>query len=107
MKNLFKSLRLGLEKVDSGKIYFLNQQNEVYNSWIFEDTAHFSQNTDIFNLTLKENIFLGDVFEDAVLSECASRNGANYIITRNQKDYEKSSVKRLSPAEFVNLVSEK
>ncbi|MCR5126137.1 MAG: PIN domain-containing protein [Treponema sp.] len=48
-----------------------------------------------------------DDFEDAVLSECASRNGADYIITRNKKDYAKSSVNSLSPAEFVDFISEK
>ncbi len=43
-------------------------------------------------------------FEDAVLAECAKRNGADYIITRNSKDYLLSPVPSMSPWAFCELV---
>lgn len=40
-------------------------------------------------------------FEDAVMIETASRLHIDCIITRNQKDYKKSSVPVYSPSEFL------
>lgn len=42
-------------------------------------------------------------YEDAVMSETAARNGVDYIVTRNIKDYKKSKVKVLNPKDFLNL----
>lgn len=42
-------------------------------------------------------------FEDAVMIETARRSGMDCIVTRNQKDYEKSPVTIYSPAEFLRL----
>lgn len=42
-------------------------------------------------------------YEDAVMSETAARNGVDYIVTRNIKDYTKSKVKVLNPKDFLNL----
>ena len=43
-------------------------------------------------------------FEDCVQSECAVRAGANYIVTRNVKDYASSPVKAVTPDDFLNIV---
>lgn len=40
-------------------------------------------------------------FEDAVLIETASRSKVDCIITRNQKDFQKSSVAVYCPSEFI------
>jgi predicted nucleic acid-binding protein len=40
-------------------------------------------------------------FEDAVVSAIAKREKANYIITRNEKDFTNSSVPAISPAQFL------
>lgn len=40
-------------------------------------------------------------FEDAVMIETASRSRVDCIVTRNQKDYQQSSVPVFSPAEFL------
>ncbi|MCD8231811.1 MAG: PIN domain-containing protein [Clostridiales bacterium] len=45
-------------------------------------------------------------FEDAVMIETAYRSGMDCIVTRNQKDYEKSPVTVYSPAEFLRLLEE-
>ena len=45
-------------------------------------------------------------FEDAVMSETAYRIDADYIITRNTKDYNKSKVPAITPAEFLMKVSD-
>ena len=45
-------------------------------------------------------------FEDAVMSETAYRIDADYIITRNTKDYKKSKVPAITPAEFLMKLSD-
>ena len=40
-------------------------------------------------------------YEDAVMSETAHRIGAEYIVTRNMRDYHKSRVPAISPADFL------
>ncbi len=40
-------------------------------------------------------------FEDAVQIASAQADGLDFIITRDVKDYEKSPIKALTPAEFV------
>lgn len=42
-------------------------------------------------------------FEDAVVNAVAFRIGAEYIITRNIKDYEKADIPALSPTDFLKL----
>jgi len=46
-------------------------------------------------------------FEDAVVVAIAQREKADYIITRNTKDYSKSPVPAIAPDEFLSLQSEK
>lgn len=42
-----------------------------------------------------------DDFEDAIQSATASRVGADYIVTRNEKDYISSTVPAISPADLL------
>ncbi len=44
-------------------------------------------------------------FEDAVMAESAARVGIDYIITRNQRDFEKSAVPVCYPTDFLQLVN--
>lgn len=44
-------------------------------------------------------------YEDAVMIETARREGLDCIITRNQKDYEKSPVPVYHPTEFLRLIA--
>ena len=43
-------------------------------------------------------------FEDGVIESMAFRIGANYIITRNTKDYKRSRIPALTPAEYLKMV---
>ena len=43
-------------------------------------------------------------FEDCLQDECAQKIKADYIITRNTKDYEFSKIKAIEPSNFVNNV---
>lgn len=43
-------------------------------------------------------------FEDCVQDECASSVHAQYIITRNKKDFAHSKIPALLPAEFIRLM---
>ena len=45
-----------------------------------------------------------DDFEDAVQYATAQRIKADYIITRNTKDFAASSIKAISPEEFIRAV---
>ena len=42
-------------------------------------------------------------FEDAVVDAVAARNGADYILTRNIRDFAGSSVPAITPAEFLKV----
>lgn len=42
-----------------------------------------------------------DDFEDGIQSATASRIGADYIVTRNEKDYKSSTVPAISPADLL------
>lgn len=43
-------------------------------------------------------------FEDAVQAACAEAAGADYLVTRNKKDFRASPVTALTPAELVALI---
>ena len=43
-------------------------------------------------------------FEDALQEATAEHIGADYIITRNTKDFAASSVPSLTPADFLQLI---
>ena len=57
-------------------------------------------------LSAVENKGFSD-FEDALQEECAVEATADYIVTRNPRDYEKSRVKVIGPDEFVKLIEGK
>ncbi|MBQ3799728.1 MAG: PIN domain-containing protein [Treponema sp.] len=40
-------------------------------------------------------------FEDAVLAECAYRHNADFIVTRNPKDYRYSAIPCIVPLDFI------
>ena len=43
-------------------------------------------------------------YEDAVQSSCAARLRADYIVTRNLKDFENSSIQAILPCEALRIV---
>ena len=43
-------------------------------------------------------------FEDCLQDECAKGIGADYIITRNVKDFEQSKVPAITPEQFLEIV---
>jgi len=50
-----------------------------------------------------DNVDFSDM-EDCLQSECADVFKADYIITRNIKDFEKSSIPPILPADFIKLL---
>lgn len=44
-------------------------------------------------------------YEDALQYACAETVGADYIVTRNIKDYEKADIKAISPEELLKLMA--
>ena len=47
-----------------------------------------------------------DDFEDALVSQCAKKVKAEYIVTRNEKHFTNSAVKAISPQDLLNRVSQ-
>ncbi len=43
-------------------------------------------------------------FEDSVIHESALHAGAQYIITRNIKDFKRSKLPVFEPHEFINMI---
>ena len=43
-------------------------------------------------------------FEDALQHACAKSIGADYIVTRNTKDYENTEIRAISPEELLKLM---
>jgi predicted nucleic acid-binding protein len=43
-------------------------------------------------------------FEDALQSVCAAKFDADYIVTRNVKDYRRSRIKAVTPADFIEKI---
>lgn len=43
-------------------------------------------------------------FEDAVQAACAESAEAEYLVTRNKRDFKKAHLKVVTPAEFVALI---
>ena len=43
-------------------------------------------------------------YEDAVQASCAARSKADYIVTRNIKDFEKSTVPAILPGDLLKLM---
>ena len=59
----------------------------------------------------KADIFLAmdiDIrdLEDALVSRCADKIRADYTITRNTKDFKNSTIKAISPNEFIEKINE-
>ena len=60
-----------------------------------------SMNEDVINAALNNNNITD--FEDAIRYACAESVGADYIVTRNVKDYGRSPIRAISPGEFLKL----
>ena len=43
-------------------------------------------------------------FEDALQAQCAKKIKADYIITRNKKDFKDTAIHAVTPAEFLKLI---
>jgi hypothetical protein len=57
------------------------------------------------NKNILTNALLSEVndFEDAIIVESSRLNDIGYIITKNTKDFNKSTIKTLTPEEFIAL----
>ena len=61
-----------------------------------------SMNEDVINSALNNNNITD--FEDAIQYACAESVGADYIVTRNVKDYGRSSIKAITPEKLMKLM---
>ena len=87
--------------------YYISKKNLNSSEKAHEFIIHLSKhirladvNKKVVFLSLTSNI---DDFEDAVVDEVAANINADYILTRNKKDFEYSKVKAITPEEFLSL----
>ena len=76
-----------------------------------ETRKHLTNITQVFGIadTLAEDCIYAlhsemTDYEDAVMSETASRTGVDYIVTRNVRDYTKSKIPVVTPGEFLEMM---
>ena len=76
-----------------------------------ETRKHLTNLTQVFGIadTLAEDCIYAlhsemTDYEDAVMSETASRTGVDYIVTRNVRDYTKSKIPVVTPGEFLEMM---
>ena len=91
--NMFFILRKEIPDADE-------RRDQLLDLTVFLDVVEVDKT--IIAASLKNRSFKD--FEDCVQSECAVRAGANYIVTRNVKDYASSPVKAVTPDDFLNIV---
>lgn len=111
----YRSLRLALERDDecfisataATDIYYVLrkkfQSPDTAKSHLHSLTQ-LVQFADVQSLDVSNALF-ADMpdFEDAVVDAVATRIGADYILTRNLKDFAASVTPTISPADFINL----
>jgi predicted nucleic acid-binding protein len=87
--------------------YFLNKSDKdkiKVKKTISEIMKHFKV------IAIDEEILTGalhseiDDFEDAVIEISSKKNSAEYILTRNIKDFKKSAVKAITPEELLVIL---
>lgn len=83
------------------KIYTLSQMRNIF--------LHLSQHIDIISIdnskiqkALNNNAFTD--FEDCLQAECALSSCADYIVTRNIKDFANAPVPAILPEDFLKLI---
>ena len=87
--------------------YYLSRKNLYSNEEALEFVINLSQHVKLAEVN-KRIIFSSFVsqikdYEDAVIDEVADSINADYILTRNKKDFEHSKVKAITPKEFLSL----
>ena len=56
------------------------------------------------DLILATDLYFND-YEDALQSVCAKRINADYIVTRNTKDFKNSPIKAITPEEILKIIN--
>ena len=78
----------------------------IFMDFLFKRRGHecvVEINEELLNKALNSQI---DDFEDAVIEVSAIDRNVDYIITRNIKDFKKSSIPAKTPEEFILIVND-
>ncbi|MCL2758591.1 MAG: PIN domain-containing protein [Treponema sp.] len=116
-ENSYRVLQLGLEGeietiMSAGAVkdvfYILKKYISDYNE-IREKIFILSNYIKICNTTSEDItsailLFMSD-FEDALIAAAARREKADYIVTRNEKDFENSPVPAITPEQFLQTLA--
>ncbi len=86
-------------------IYYVLQKSIADKSSLYNALEKLLTLVEVCDVT-KQNIFNAmklreSDFEDAIQSDCALIAGADYIITRNTKDFKNSKVEAITPSDFL------
>lgn len=73
---------------------------------VIEYLSHIAKIVDLRASYLSESISMGfSDYEDGLQAACAVDIKADYIVTRNTKDYKQSPVPAIEPEDFLNIIS--
>lgn len=84
----------------------LTHSKELANKKIIEITDLLSIADNTKSDLLKAIFYNGKDFEDDLIIQLADRMKLDYIVTRNQKHFENSSVKAITPKECLKMIKE-
>jgi predicted nucleic acid-binding protein len=86
-------------------IYYFLKRNHGHNTAIkmIKEFSTFLKIVPVGKKDIMNSMLLDfNDLEDALVSYCAKREKADYIITRNEKDFKNSPVKAISPDKFLS-----
>ncbi len=82
-KSSFINLILGFTKPDAGEVTLKNESQECSKVFALQDFAFLSQSQEIFNLTLQDNIFLSENYDEKEFNELVQKFEMKDLQNRN------------------------
>lgn len=103
-----KKIELQISALSYNNIYFILRQSKKHTEVIklLDEISEFTEIVDVTNAMIRKSI-KSDFkdFEDAIQYQCAlSSDKLSALVTRDSKDFRKSSIAVLSPKEAVSMV---
>ena len=110
-KSTFINVLLGLQKSETGEIYFLNEKNSLKRINLLSHIAWYSQTAEILNLSLAENIFLGDEVNESefefYIRELSLEKLNDRILGSNGEGISGGERQRVALARFLHRLASK
>lgn len=110
-KSTFTDCIISLAKPCKGDIFFMNKNNNCSNVWTLEQIAYYTQNCEIFNMNLQDNIFFSDQFNqdeyDYYVKELDLYNLENRMLGSDGANTSGGEKQRVALARFLHQLKTK